>query len=57
MVHNELEPALDVLEDAAGKQDVSSKFWWHLKKAAEVMGLVERRKSLQAKFQARRRGT
>jgi hypothetical protein len=40
--HNELELALDVLEDAGYEQDVSRDYWWNLKKAAEVMGLHER---------------
>ena len=53
--HNELELALDVLENAAAGQEVSVEFWWHVKKAAEVMGLAERRKSLQVKYQEHRR--
>lgn len=53
--HNELELALDVLEDAASHQQVSVEFWWHMKKAAEVMGLTERRAALQIKYQDRRR--
>ena len=40
--HNELELALDVLEDAGHYNTVTRNFWWNLKKAAEVMGLHER---------------
>lgn len=45
--HNELELALDVLEDAGRGQQVSREFWWNLKKAAEVMGLSERYAALR----------
>jgi hypothetical protein len=54
--HNELELALDVLEAGAAEQKVSGEFWWHMKKAAEVMGLTERRKLFQVKMQECRRG-
>jgi len=40
--HNELELALDVLEDAGHTRKVSRDYWWNLKKAAEVMGLSNR---------------
>ena len=45
--HNELELALDVLEDAGRNHQVSREFWWNLKKAAEVMGLRERYAALR----------
>jgi hypothetical protein len=45
--HNELELALDVLEDAGHGEKVSREFWWNLKKAAEVMGLTERYAALR----------
>ena len=45
--HNELELALDVLEDAGHDQPVSREFWWNLKKAAEVMGLTKRYSALR----------
>lgn len=54
--HNELELALDVLEAGAAEQQVSGEFWWHMKKAAEVMGLSERRKVFQVKMQSFKRG-
>jgi len=53
--HNELGLALDALEDAASEQKVSVEFWWHMKKAAEVMGQTERRKDFQIKWQECRR--
>ena len=37
--HNELELALDVLEDAGKESDVDKDFWHYCKKAAELMGL------------------
>jgi hypothetical protein len=37
--HNELELALDVLEEAGQHIAVDRDYWWNLKKAAEVMGL------------------
>jgi hypothetical protein len=46
--HNELELALDVLEEAGHELVVSRDFWWNLKKAAEVMGLSERYCALRA---------
>jgi hypothetical protein len=54
--HNELELALDVLEGAAAEQRVSVGFWRNMKRAAEVMGLPERRKRFQLKLQECRRG-
>lgn len=45
--HNELELALDVLEDAGHHHTVTRDFWWNLKKAAEVMGLHERYAALR----------
>lgn len=44
---NELELALDVLEDAGNHNTVTRDFWWNLKKAAEVMGLHERYAALR----------
>lgn len=40
--HNELELALDVLEDAGQSYLVSPEFWRSLMKAAKLMGLSER---------------
>jgi hypothetical protein len=45
--HNELEMALDVLEDAGHENAVSREYWWNLKKAAEAMGLRERYAALR----------
>lgn len=45
--HNELELALDVLEDAGHTRAVSRDYWWNLKKAAEVMGLSNRYAALR----------
>jgi hypothetical protein len=53
--NNKFELALDVLEAAASKQEVSAEFWWRLTKAAEAVGLAERRKLLLAKCPERRR--
>lgn len=53
--HNDLELALDILEAGAAEQRVSGDFWWHMKKAAEVMGLTERRKLFQVRMQECRR--
>jgi hypothetical protein len=53
--HSKLELALDLLEKAASEQEVSVEFWWRLTKVAEALGLAERRKSLQARCQERRR--
>lgn len=52
--HNELELALDVLEEAGEECSVNSEYWHLLKKAAGVMGLDTRRKALQRKFQQAR---
>jgi hypothetical protein len=54
--HNAHELALDALETAATDQKVSGEFWWHMKKAAEVMGLTERRKVFQVRMQECRHG-
>lgn len=56
LCHNELELALDVLEAGAAEEKVSAEFWWHMKKAAEIMGLAERRKLFQVKMQEGRSG-
>jgi hypothetical protein len=48
--HNELELALDVLEDIGHERPVSSSYWWNLKKAAEVMGLHQRYAALRTQW-------
>lgn len=48
--HNELELALDVLEAAGEEVSVNRDYWWNLKKAAEVMGLLNRLNALRAKL-------
>ena len=45
--HNELELALNVLEEAGHARNVSRDYWWNLKKAAEVMGLSDRYTALR----------
>ncbi|MDY6947532.1 MAG: hypothetical protein SXG53_17620 [Pseudomonadota bacterium] len=52
---NQFERAIDALDHAASHQQVSAEFWWRLAKAAEAMGLAERRQSLLAKCPERRR--
>jgi hypothetical protein len=47
----EFEPAVSSMEEAAASQQVSLDFWWNLKKAAELLGLSDRRKQLQVKYQ------
>ena len=49
--HNELELALDVLEDAASHRTMSAEFWWRMKKSAEVMGAHRSSKAFQRKYQ------
>lgn len=44
--HNELELALDVLEEAGHHHEVPPTFWRNLKEAAEVMGLRDRSMAL-----------
>lgn len=48
--HNELELALNVLEDAGHELKVSREYWWNLMRAAEVMGLTERYDALREEF-------
>lgn len=48
--HNELELALDVLEDVGHEWPVSREYWWNLKKAAEVMGLNQRYAALRTQW-------
>ena len=48
--HNELELALDVLEAAGEEVSVNRDYWWNIKKAAEVMGLLDRLNTLRAKL-------
>jgi hypothetical protein len=48
--HNELELALNVLEDIGSSTSASATFWWNLRKAAQVMGLKSRYASLRNHF-------
>lgn len=45
--HNELELALDELENVGHTRKVSRNYWCNLKKAAEVMGLSNRYAALE----------
>ncbi len=52
--HNELELALNVLQDIGANSSVSSDYWRHLKKAAEVMGLQEHYADLHSRLREAR---
>jgi len=50
MEHNELELALNVLEDIGSSTSASATYWWNLRKAAQVMGLKSHYASLRKHF-------
>ena len=47
LAQNDLELALNCLQEIGMEGSVSADFWWNLKKAAEVMGLEHRRAELR----------
>lgn len=49
VARDELELALDCLENLGDRSSVSADFWWNLKKAAEVLGLDARYDALRLK--------
>ncbi|HKN78116.1 MAG TPA: hypothetical protein VJW16_03035 [Lysobacter sp.] len=47
VAQNELELALNCLQEIGDGNEVSADYWWNLKKAAEVMGLKSRYAALR----------